>query len=504
MYKAVIFDMDGTLINSDEMVLTIYKQLTLKYPPYIPLNLIPKEELLAKSYIEILKKLYPEPYDIYLNEIQNLFLSYNHLVKLFKGTKSLLSFLRKKGYKMGLLTSEMSRIAHVELKQLEIDHYFDVIVTFDDVSNPKPDAEGLLYIIQSLNMNLEDVLYIGDQKSDGITGKNAVVQTGLMAWKKSKLEMGAYFDYTFQSFEDLKYHLIRFDNPFHLSLVNNRGYKILQLTDLHLMDDYKDDKTFHLISEMIKRTSPDFIIYTGDQTMSPKALKLYEALGRFTDQFNIKFSYIFGNHDTDHGVTYDSLNHAISRSKNLVFASCPKKLGYSNMHIEIIDDQGLLQYLVITLDTHIDQYYMFEGKKQWGYSEISPNQIDWYKHLIRYYTYRFKRVIPSIIFLHIPIYEYRDVNQNHPSYQGVFLEGPSAPPVKNGFFETLVELGSTKALFCGHDHYNDYQFKKDGILLAYGRVSGYYEYGEPGFTKGCRIIELNTNAIHSKIELLDD
>ena len=496
--------MDGTLLNSDQMVLTIYKHLVNKYPPRMPLKLIPKEQLFSKSYIEILMMLYVEPFDLYLNEIQDLFQSFKHLIKLFKGTKSFLSFLKKKGYKIGLLTSEIKSIAYAELKQMDIDHYFDVIVTYDDVKKPKPDAEGLLKIIKSLNVSPEDILFIGDQKSDGITGTNGSVQTGLMAWKKSKRKLDSYFTYTFQSFADLKYHLMRFHAPLQLELTCTKPFKILQLTDLHLMDDEKDDKTYHLISEMIKRTSPDFIMYTGDQTMSSKSVKLYENLGGFTDQFHIKFSYVFGNHDTEHGVDYKSLNQAISNSRNLLFSPCPKNLGYSNVHIEVIDAYGHLKYLIISLDTHIDQYYMIDGKKEWGYSEINQKQVDWYKHLISYYTYKNKEVVPSIIFLHIPIYEYRDVNQTQITYQGTFLEGPSTPPVKNDFFETLVNMKSTKALFCGHDHYNDYQFEKDGILLAYGRVSGYYEYGEPGFTKGCRIIELHDDYIHTYIKLLNE
>ena len=504
MYKAIVFDMDGTLLNSDEMVLSIYKDITQKYKPSIRLETIEKDDLLAKSYKEILTRLYEVPVDDLLMEIQKMFRQYKHLIELFPGTKSFLSNLKKKGYLIGLLTSEMKNIAYEELKSMQIFEYFDIIVTCDDVENPKPDIEGLVKIVNFLKINPKDLLYIGDQKSDGLTGKKASIQTGLMAWKKSKRHLDEFFDYTFQSYKDVLYHLNRFKSPLQLTVKKDKPFKILQLTDLHLMNDEKDHQAFRLIHHMVKQCSPDFIIYTGDQTMSENSLKLYKDLYLFTDLFGIKYSYVFGNHDTEHGITHELINQVMSYSKNLLFKSCPKKFGYSNMYFEVLDTYGHLKYLIISLDSHIDQFYNINGQKEWGYSEISDVQIAWYRHLIRYYTYTYHRVIPSVLFLHIPIYEYHDVDQSHPSYQGLFLEGPSTPPRRNTFFETIKHLGSTKAIFCGHDHYNDYQFEKNGILLAYGRVSGYYEYGAPGFAKGARIIELYNDMLHTYIELMKE
>lgn len=502
MYKAIVFDMDGTLLNSDEMVLNIYKDITQKYPPCIRLETIEKDDLLSKSYKEILLKLYERPIDDLLTEIEKLFHQYKHHIKLFPGTKTFLSHLKKKGYLLGLLTSEMKNIAYDELKTMHIFECFDIIITSDDVDHPKPHIEGLIKILDFLKVNPKALLYIGDQTSDGLTGQKASIQTGLMARKKSKRYIDTFFDYTFQSYNDVLYHLNRFDSPLQLTVKNDKPFKILQLTDLHLMNDEKDHQTFRLIHHMIKQCSPDFIIYTGDQTMSLHSLKLYKDLSLFTDQYGIKYSYVFGNHDTEHGVTHESINQVMSSSKNLLFKSCPKKIGYSNMHVEVLDACGHLEYLIISLDSHIDQFYYINGQKEWGYSEINDHQIDWYRHLIRYYTYTYNRVIPSVLFLHIPIHEYRDVDQSHSSYQGLFLEGPSTPPVRNTFFENIKSLGSTKAIFCGHDHYNDYQFEKNGILLAYGRVSGYYEYGAPGFDKGARIIELFDDKILTYIKLM--
>ena len=69
--------------------------------------------------------------------------------------------------------------------------------------------------------------------------------------------------------------------------------------------------------------------------------------------------------------------------------------------------------------------------------------------------------------------------------------------------EILSKKNSCKGIFVGHDHYNDYAFYHNQVLLAYGRVSGYYDYGPKGFKKGCRVIELNHDGeINTYVSLL--
>ncbi|TNF08950.1 MAG: HAD family hydrolase [Bacillota bacterium] len=504
MYKAILFDMDGTLLNSDELVLKIYKELTTKYPPKTALKTIQKDELLAKSYLEVIHMLYESEHDFYLSSVTNLHTEYKNIyLKLYPQTLSFLMRLKKEGYLLGLVTSEMKNIAYEELKLMGIDRLFDAIITFDDVKKPKPHAEGLLKIMKQLHVNPDEVLWIGDQKSDGLAGKSASIHSGLIARKKKKREIESSFDFIFSSYQDILYHIVQNAHP--LTLVMDKpSLNIIQFTDLHLMNDEKDHKTFHLMDHIIHKHQPDFIALTGDQTMSPHAIMLYQSLRDRMETYSIPYSYIFGNHDTEDGVTHKQINQIMKTSKNLLFKNSPSSLGYSNYVIEVRDLNQNLRWLLFMLDSHIDQTYVIDQKATWGYGSLSYRQLDWYKNTIKYYTIKEHRIIPSMVFMHIPINEYNDSNPKSVNFIGEKNENVSSPPISDGFFDVVKSLKSTQAIFVGHDHLNDFSFVNDGIMLAYGRVSGYYEYAMPGFPKGARIITLHQETFETSIDIYSE
>jgi len=70
------------------------------------------------------------------------------------------------------------------------------------------------------------------------------------------------------------------------------------------------------------------------------------------------------------------------------------------------------------------------------------------------------------------------------------LLGRCGPALNSGFFAALVEAGDVMGAFCGHDHVNDYEGELHGVRLAYGRVTGFAEYGREGFPRGARVIRL--------------
>jgi HAD superfamily hydrolase (TIGR01549 family) len=493
--------MDGTLLNSDDLVLKLYEELTHKYIPQRKLSSIPKDDLFAKSYVEMINILYDDQHDVYLSFINELHALYkNTYLKLFPGTKSFLKKLQNQGYLLGLVTSEMKQIAYDELRLMGIDTLFDGIITYDDVIHPKPHAEGINKIIKQLHVKSDEVLWIGDQKSDGLAGKNACVHSGLIARKKKKREISSYFDYLFTSYNDILYHIEQSAHPLVLKS-NKSSFRVIQLTDLHLMNDEKDQKTFRLITHMINKHQPNFIALTGDQTMSPHAIDLYQQLRNHLDSFHIPYSYIFGNHDTEDGITHKKINLVMKSSDQLLFKNSPKALGYSNYVIEVRDWNHELLWLIFMLDSHIDQTYYINKKPTWGYGSLTKRQLDWYQNTIKYYQLIEKRNILSIAFMHIPIDEFKYVNKKSIEFIGEKNENISSPPISDRFFDAMLALGSTKALFVGHDHLNDFSIIKDSIMLAYGRVSGYYEYAMPGFPKGARLITLYKDTFETAIDI---
>jgi hypothetical protein len=66
--------------------------------------------------------------------------------------------------------------------------------------------------------------------------------------------------------------------------------------------------------------------------------------------------------------------------------------------------------------------------------------------------------------------------------------------VNTGLFSALVEMGDVKGVFVGHDHINEYCYKREGISLCYGGGAGFgASYGDSTFSRLARVIEWSYN-----------
>ena len=499
MIKVVLFDMDGTLINSDQLVIHIYEKLTKTYPPNIPFESLDLGDVFAASYPDVLQMLYGEFKQEHLDEIFRLHNEAKHrYLQSFEGVDELLKDLKHQGYRLGLVTSELRSIALDELHILHLDHYFDHIVAFDDVKNPKPDPEGLHDHLKFFHCKSDEAIYIGDQKSDGKAAENALIYSVLMDWNHAKsLEYKQCFDHIAHDVQELM-SIIHYLDTNEIIISEKKSFNVLQFTDLHLMNDEKDEKTYTLMRDMVEYTKPQFIVLTGDQTMSREAVMLYERLSVFMDELKVPYTYVFGNHDVESNTTYQELIDVMKSSKYLIFNQGPVHLGYSNHSILLKSKARKTLGVLVFIDTHIDEIYEVNHEKKWGYGAISRDQIMWYNRLIKRHPH------PHLMFFHIPIPEVKDAKREDQKHQGDYYETPCTPPVNTGFFTTALQTNQAKGMFFGHDHLNDFCYNKDGILLCYGRVSGHYDYAMPGFPKGARLIQFSQGHVETHIILHQD
>ena len=121
-----------------------------------------------------------------------------------------------------------------------------------------------------------------------------------------------------------------------------------------------------------------------------------------------------------------------------------------------------------------------------GYDFIKKTQIDWYKNSIRELEAEYGK-FKSMVLMHIPIKEYEEVfdyvedNKYTPSGKAEIVYGwqyetVGSSPYNSGLFEAIKELGSTQAVFSGHDHINDLCAVYDGVYLVYTQCTGYNTY----------------------------
>lgn len=180
MLKAIIFDLDGTLINItfdykkakaevisflinskvNKKILDENKSIYLNIEAAI--NYIEKEY--GKEFAKIIKDKAFEIVD--KHEKQGI-----KKASLNKDALNLINYIKSKGIKIAICTNNSSYTTFSILNKLKIASLVDVIVTRDDVEKLKPYPDPLLLVCKKLNINPYEALYIGDSIVDLLTAK---------------------------------------------------------------------------------------------------------------------------------------------------------------------------------------------------------------------------------------------------------------------------------------------------------------------------------------------
>ena len=185
--EAVIFDLDGTLIDSAPIYYAIIDVIfdRLSIPPVpqstlleamkngefewdlvLPDEMKNRKELLVAKARGIIDELAPS--------------MFHDQVKLIPGTADALKEIAAKGLKLALVTSslrEYMAIKLVPLAKAGIEALFEIVITADDVQNKKPHAEPLIMCSDKLGLAPADCIYVGDTRVDIIAAKAAGMQT---------------------------------------------------------------------------------------------------------------------------------------------------------------------------------------------------------------------------------------------------------------------------------------------------------------------------------------
>jgi pyrophosphatase PpaX len=175
---AVIFDLDGTLLDVREGFYWQFQELTRQYDG-VPVS---KEEINAAAHgttEQIVRALVANtsvPFEDICRRHQEIRIeSYDRHLKLYDGVDELLPILRRMGFKVGALTSG-NQLTVSCLTRMGIHEHFDAIIAADRVAYPKPHPEGLHLVLKELGASPEETIMVGDSVVDVLVGKNAGVQ----------------------------------------------------------------------------------------------------------------------------------------------------------------------------------------------------------------------------------------------------------------------------------------------------------------------------------------
>ena len=95
---------------------------------------------------------------------------FDYLLKLYPDSKPTLRELILKGYTLALLSNSSRKFVEKVVKRFELDKYFSLILTADDLENPKPHPEGLILIFNHFQQEVK--AYVGDTQYDCLMAKN--------------------------------------------------------------------------------------------------------------------------------------------------------------------------------------------------------------------------------------------------------------------------------------------------------------------------------------------
>lgn len=283
-------------------------------------------------------------------------------------------------------------------------------------------------------------------------------------------------------------------------------FKILQLTDTHYISgDKRSKRALDNVCSVLDAEKPDLVIHTGDVIFGRPARKsLHEILDPIAER-GIPFAVAQGNHDSEFGLTRDEIMAEIRTIPGCLNTNDNEGLyGSCNDIITLKSAGGATDRVLYIFDS--SDYIKIEGLG--GYDYIHSDQIDWYKkNSAAFREANSGSPVKSFAFFHIPVPEFRDAISNSTKriLRGNFGEEPCSPSYNSGLFINMKEQGDVQAIFCGHDHDDDFAMLWQGMFMIYGRYSGcdtVYNNLKPN---GCRVILLREgdSAFQSWIRLCD-
>jgi len=204
---AYIFDLDGTIIDSDLLLLNAWKHGLHRLGKRIEDHEIMK--YFGMSTEDIARLLLvddPKNMDNLMKYRDEYFdANWKDLVEPMPGSADVLSYLNERGFGIAIASSNPNERIKMILKRFHLDEYVDVIIGRDDVERGKPDPDLVTEAAKRLGLPTASCTYVGDSIYDVIAGKRAGSRTVLFVSRPTRIEsLGVRPDHVIHALVDLK------------------------------------------------------------------------------------------------------------------------------------------------------------------------------------------------------------------------------------------------------------------------------------------------------------
>ncbi len=184
MIKAVLFDLDGTLLDTHDLILESMQHAVRE----VLREEIPPARLMAKVGQPLSTQMWDFTKDQGLHdELLRVYRAYNAvkhdgMVRPFEGVEDTLSALRAEGLPLGVVTSKRHEAAMQGLQLFGLDAYLDCMIGSDDWPEHKPDPGPVVRGAELLGLEAETCMYVGDSPYDIQAGNGAGCTTAAALW----------------------------------------------------------------------------------------------------------------------------------------------------------------------------------------------------------------------------------------------------------------------------------------------------------------------------------
>ena len=180
----ILFDLDGTLIDSVELILESYRHTVRVH------GLDSASEQDWRDNLGIPLRVQFRQFTEDPDEVQAMISTYlthntehhDTLIGEYPGMRDAVVALHRAGYRLGVVTSKMHGGLERGLRAGGYEGLFEILIGADDVENPKPHAEPVLKALEQMGVESESAVFVGDSPHDMTSGRAAGVQTAAALW----------------------------------------------------------------------------------------------------------------------------------------------------------------------------------------------------------------------------------------------------------------------------------------------------------------------------------
>ncbi|WP_088006484.1 pyrophosphatase PpaX [Indiicoccus explosivorum] len=182
MFKAMLFDFDGTLLDTNELIEQTFLGVLGEFYP----GRFTAEDVIhfnGPSLSQTFSRIAPDRVEELTQAYRELNLElHDELVREYDGVGETIRLLKAKGMKLAIVSTKRRVVIERGLALMDLSDAFDVLISLDDVVNPKPHPEPVQLALDRLGVDKAHALMIGDNSHDIEGGRNAGVKTAGVAW----------------------------------------------------------------------------------------------------------------------------------------------------------------------------------------------------------------------------------------------------------------------------------------------------------------------------------